>query len=160
MHRIFAIDPGVTTGYCFASFGENGRLVLTPGENRFSLDAFYIMLESICKVQDDNVHIIYEDFQYRNYARMGLDLTPVKVIGIIELMQERYEPFVTFTKQSAATGKAFYSDDRLKTLGIYPKGVKHGRDAMRHLLQWLNFGGGGQYINVNEVQMELALEES
>jgi hypothetical protein len=91
------------------------------------------------------VHIVYEDFQYRNMPRTGLNLMPVKLIGVIEIFQERYEPLVSFTKQSPSTGKTYYSDQRLKDLGVWPKGLKHGRDAIRHLLQWYTFGYGSQF---------------
>lgn len=155
MHRMLAIDPGVTTGYCRATLED--RLILVPGEAEFNMLDFHDWLDDFIREgpADDKVHVIYEDFTYRNYARMGLDLTPVKVIGIIELMQWRYDPLVTFTKQSAATGKAFYNDDRLKELGVYAVGLKHGRDATRHLLQWLNFGAGGQYCDVDKIAMEM-----
>jgi hypothetical protein len=151
--RILSLDPGKRTGWCHGWVGSDGMLMLEPGEDDVSLGGMYDMLS---RAVEQGAHIIYEDFAYRNYARTGLDLTPVKIIGVIELYREWHEPFVTFTKQSAATGKAFYNDDRLKKLGVYwPHGKGHARDATRHLLQWANFGAGGQYLNVNEIQMVL-----
>lgn len=152
-HTILALDPGKTTGICLATLTD--KLYVAPHQDMLTLGATYNLLRWFCDARSNNTHIIYEDFEYRNNARMGLNLVPVKVIGIIELFKEWHEPFVTFTKQSAATGKAFYNDDRLKELGVYAVGKQHGRDATRHLLQWANFGAGGQYMNINEIQMEM-----
>lgn len=153
MIRVLSLDPGATTGYALAA--SNGqRIRISVDEKQFTLDEMYHLLER--HRQHADAHVIYEDFAYRNVSRMGLDLTPVKMIGIIELFKERYEPFVTFTKQTAAQGKYFYSDTTLRELGVYKKGKKHGRDATRHLLYWINFGAGGEFIKADEVTMELA----
>ena len=83
---------------------------------------------------------------------MGLDLTPVKMIGIIELFVERHSLIVPATKQSPSTGKSFYNDEELKRIGCYKVGMAHGRDATRHLLQWANFGAGGQYFDHDNLE--------
>ena len=157
MEVVLALDPGVTTGYCYG-VGEDNVLYLAPGEHKFTMVEFYELLEAFIGMHD-HTNLIYEDFTYRNYARMGLDLTPVKIIGIIELFVERYEPLLMPTKQSASTGKSFYNDDELKRLGVYKVGKKHGRDATRHLLQWANFGGGGRYFNLAEMRLRMVEEE-
>jgi hypothetical protein len=88
---------------------------------------------------------------------MGLDLTPVKLIGIIELYSDRFEPSVSFYKQSAATGKAFWSDEKLKAKDVYAKGRKHARDAVRHFMQWATFGPGSQYMTLDKLTLRLHL---
>ncbi len=155
--KALALDPGKTTGYAVAYVGGDGSMDIEVGEEAFSLDGIYEFIERFIGVEQTHTpaHIIYEDFNYRNASRAGLDLTPVKMIGIIELYKERFEPFVGFHKQSAATGKAFWSDDKLKAKGIHAKGRKHGRDATRHLMQWLSFGAGSQYANVNDLSIQL-----
>jgi hypothetical protein len=153
METILALDPGVTTGYCYGLKKRN-NLYLAPGEDKMSMGQMYQFLMDFVGMYDHG-WLIYEDFQYRNYARMGLDLTPVKIIGIIELFLETYEPLLVGTKQSAATGKAFFSDDRMKEMGVYKVGKKHGRDATRHLLQWANFGAGGKFIDFEKLQFHL-----
>jgi hypothetical protein len=153
VRHVLALDPGRTTGYALASCNDV-RMRIAVNEREFTLDEMYHLLDRIR--HHTHAHVIYEDFSYRNYARMGLDLTPVKMIAIIELFRERYEPFVTFTKQTAAQGKNFYTDAKLRDLGVYKSGRKHGRDATRHLLYWINFGAGGEFIRGDEVAMELA----
>jgi hypothetical protein len=156
--RALAIDPGGTTGYAMGYLDVNANeLTIECGQQEWSMGDMYEMLDNWIAGESENmpVHVIYEDFSYRNAARAGLDLTPVKLIGIIELYKERYEPNVGFTKQSAATGKAFWNNDKLKAKGIYARGKDHGRDATRHLMHWLAFGAGSQYGDVNTMKFML-----
>jgi len=39
----------------------------------------------------------------------------------------------------AQHAKQWWTDEKLKRFGIYPKGLKHGRDALRHLLYYMLF---------------------
>lgn len=157
---ILAIDPGKTTGYCLgAYFHEEQRLALIPGEGKLSL----IQIDSMLQFMLGQEHggIVYEDFSYRNASRAGLDLTPVKIIGVIELYRERYESnTIGFWKQQASQGKAFYTDDRLKDLDVYwAHGKGHARDATRHLLQWFTFQQGAQLLpdhKIDNVDITLA----
>ena len=51
-----------------------------------------------------------------------------------------------YRTQSASTGKAYYSNDKLKQHGVYVKGTAHARDATRHLLHYITFGEGNQWM--------------
>lgn len=154
-----AIDPGVTTGFCTGTLLDR-NLDLVIDQEKLTCHEMYERLNALMSLDAGSMHIIYEDFSYRNVARTGLNLMPVKLIGIIELFQERYEPLVTFTKQSAAQGKAYYSDEKLKRLGVYVPGKEHGRDALRHLLQWYTFGPGSQYGNVDQTRLKVIFEHT
>lgn len=154
METILALDPGKTTGYCLGVH-TGDMLYLAPEEDQLSVRELLELLQAFCGIYGHNKYVVYEDFQYRNYARMGLDLTPVKMIGIIELCQDLY-PDVRFDKQSASTGKTFFSNDELKRLGVYwGHGKGHGRDASRHLLQWMTFGPGSQFYVHQETEIAL-----
>jgi hypothetical protein len=156
VETIIALDPGTTTGVCFGlKRNDMEILYVAPHEERYSLAELYNLLDKFMNDSVGHADIIYEDFMYRNHARAGLDLTPVKMIGIIELFIERHEPLVLATKQSPATGKAFYKDDELKRIGCYAVGMQHGRDATRHLLQWANFGAGGQFFDHDVLQYQM-----
>ena len=149
-----ALDPGKTTGYCIGVVDLSGVLILHAGQDQLNLSQMHQFLSMMISCST-NLHVIYEDFSYRQQSREGLDLTPVKMIGIIEMMRERFEPFTLFYLQSAATGKAFWSNDKLKEVGAYTRGVDHGRDATRHLLQWAKFGPGGQWIDLDLCSIQL-----
>jgi hypothetical protein len=156
VESIIALDPGVTTGVCYGlKHDSEEKLYIAPWEEKYSLYDLYELLYYFVKNSTGHANIIYEDFQYRNYARMGLDLTPVKMIGVIELVIEMYEPSILASKQSPSTGKSFYKDEELKRIGCYKVGMQHGRDATRHLLQWANFGAGGQYFDHSALKYEM-----
>lgn len=157
VHHILSIDPGVTTGICRGLLNtEKSTLTLTPDQKELSLGQFYELVRSSASLVMPHVHIIYETFEYRNVARTGLNLTPVKLIGVIELLAEWYsDESVTFYGQSASTGKAFFRNDKLKTMGVYVPAKPHGMDAMRHLLHWLAFREGSQYADTMKLDIKL-----
>jgi hypothetical protein len=150
MQSMLSIDPGGTTGYCYGKY-HDGKLILEPHQERMSLTGMHDMLMGSTRFSE---HIIYESFEYRNRSPAGLDLTPVKIIGIIELVQEN-STMQRFYKQTAAMGKAFWTDEKIKEKGLWVKGLKHGMDAMRHLLYWCSFSAGVQYMDINTVTLRL-----
>jgi hypothetical protein len=132
--RLLALDPGGTTGYA-AGILISPITRIVYDQAKLNENQLYAMLEEL---QPD--HIICEDFEYRNRARAGLDLTPPRLIGVVRLYGAHTGARVHM--QKAAKGKGFYTDDKLKKLDLYIKGRPHGRDALRHLLHWLTFGVG------------------
>ncbi len=147
------IDPGKTTGFCWAIITD--KIVFMPFQQEFSLFEMYELLTSDLGTLDES-YVIYESFQYRNQSRKGLDLTPVKLIGVIELVEQLLGNRVHFYSQTAATGKAFYSNDRLKQMGLYVPSTPHGLDAMRHVLQSMTFGALSQFVDVEKADMKVA----
>lgn len=147
VETMVAIDPGKTSGYCIGTYVDK-QLFLTPGQEQFTL----VGMSNFVGYLPMRCQIIYEDFEYRAFSRAGLDLTPVKMIGIIERERElreglhKEENQTYFWKQKAAEGKAFWSNDKLKEAELYVKGKPHGMDAMRHLLQFVHFKYGTQIV--------------
>lgn len=139
--RVLAIDPGGTTGYCYANVVD-GAVELYPFQIVDDVD------EAFFRVRDFKPrYIICEDFEYRNRARAGLNLFPVQLIGVVRLY-ELTAPGgeCALYLQKASQGKAYYTDTLLKQMKVYKRGVPHGMDATRHLLQWLTFGAGYQFL--------------
>lgn len=137
MKNVLCLDPGGTTGFCKAEI-LGSKVILTVGQSKFNEKSLWI------NIKWTKPHIIvYEDFEYRNRARTGLDLTPVRLIGVIRLYAQTES--VELYSQQASTGKAYYTDEKLKSLKVYKRGVPHGTDALRHFLQWFTFGAGYQY---------------
>jgi hypothetical protein len=138
--KIIALDPGVTTGVAIGNIDDKGLM---------SVDAFqknYQHIELFSTLQlEFPEHVICESFEYRNTSRSGVNLYPVELIGVVHLFIQGCISPVGLYMQNAATGKGFYSDNKLKEAGVYQRGVPHGMDALRHLLQWYTFGAGYQY---------------
>lgn len=165
MTRILALDPGKTTGFCYGLV-SNETLYVAPGEEELSLggmvDVLKEFIEGGASGKLGGTHIVYEDFTHRQGAT-GVNYSPVKLQGIIELYKELYEPLYAFFHKQNPSVQAkgnYYSDSRLKELGVYyGHGKGHARSATKHMLHWLNFGSGGQYVNIFEVKMELVMVE-
>lgn len=149
MLTILALDPGVTTGWCIANVKDDKTVRIGIGQTRFTEADLFAWLVDYGKLDG----LIYETFEYRNRARTGLDLTPVRMIGVIELYVQLEQ--INVWKQSAATGKGFYNNGKLHDLGVYEKGLQHGRDASRHMLHFMTFGPGVQFVDIDNVKFEL-----
>lgn len=143
--KIITIDPGITSGFCYAELKPNVELVYKPFQMVDDVDDLWNRLD---KFKPDT--IIIEDFEFRGRARAGLNLFPVQLIGIARLYENRNK--VALHLQKAATGKAYYTDNILKQLGLYKRGIPHGMDASRHLLQWITFGPGFQYNGKSKIE--------
>lgn len=147
-----ALDPGITTGRSLGIIYED-HLLISCSQDKWNHRECY---EFISKIKPD--HLIVESFEYRNMRRDNLELYSRELIGIAHLIDQQSSN-IKLHMQTAAQGKGFYSDQKLKAMGTYDRSNRHGRDAMRHLLHWWTFGAGYQFNNkesvilVNELQI-------
>jgi len=153
--RIISIDPGVMTGYCYAELvatapgtaralselEQVNKLKYHPFQAADDVDDLWRRLKRF-----DPEYIIIEDFEFRRgkAGAAGLNLFPKELIGVTRLydLLTNARVFV----QKAAQGKSYYTNPILQGLGLYRRGIPHGMDASRHLLQWCMFGFGNQFI--------------
>lgn len=142
---VVTLDPGETTGICYADIFVGEKIVVIPFQEKMSVLRLWQYLEAV-----DPEYIICESFEYRNKARKGLNLFPVQIIGVTTLWSELKERRVFF--QTAAMGKGYYSNTKLKEKNIYMPNLEHGMDALRHFMHWMAFRFGSQY-NVKEVEL-------
>ena len=125
--EVVAFDPGGTTGIAYFI---NGHPVIEEITSYPHIGAF------ITDKKPDV--IVYESFQHRlNQPLKKFILLPIEVIGIIKCFGEALGS--TLIAQTPATGKKFWTNDKLKKVGLYVTGVPHAMDAMRHLLQYKTF---------------------
>jgi len=144
--KIIAIDPGVMTGYAYARITPEGDLEFFPFQMTDEVDDLWRRLFAF---RPDR--IIMEDFDFRGghqRAKTGINYFPLQLIGVARLY-ELTEPTgkCALYLQKAAQGKAYFSDTVLKNTKLYKRGIPHGMDATRHLLQWATFGAGYQHFN-------------
>jgi hypothetical protein len=150
--RIIALDPGGTTGYAIALVDDPRSFGFCYGQRKLDESALDKLL---VEVTPD--YIVCEDFEYRNRARPGLDLTPARLIGVVKLYAQQMTCELTFQKAELVKGKGHYTDNKLKAMNIYERGKPHGRDAVKHLLHWLTFKKGFELFG--EVEPMLHLQE-
>lgn len=126
--NVVAFDPGETTGYAGYFEGK-----FTHGQ--FPPKQTWAVLRALTP----NV-IIIEKFVFRQ-QKTKVNYTPLEVIGRIRQWAEENDVPIApeFTLSQV---KHFFSDRRLKELGMWFTGEQHARDAARHLLYWREFGDG------------------
>lgn len=153
MLRVLSIDPGRTTGYALG-VKDKEKFFIAYDQEEFNHRQFWSFVRKVAGFGE--LHTVCEDFEFRQgKQKEGLDLYPVELIGILRLFcdSERWYPLWV---QKAAQGLGYYDDTKLKNMGVYQKGLEHGRSATKHLLHWFNFGAGYQFND--DPQVELVAE--
>lgn len=122
--RIIALDPGVTTGVAIYDIDtDRYEFEQLPESLEATHDCLSLMSPDV---------VLYEDFKFRPNL-MKAETYSLQVIGVIKLWCEQrfIEPALT---PLPAEAKAFWTDDKIKALGLWTKGLKHAMDALRVLL--------------------------
>lgn len=107
-------------------------------------EVIWQFLQSRCVI--DDYIIICERFEYQpdKEGRGGRDYDAAEYVGVVQLWwQKRHHDFnnckLVLQSPSYAVGKqCFWTDNKLRQIGLW-RSVKHERDALRHLLQYLTF---------------------
>lgn len=146
--KVIALDPGITTGYAVGVIELDAVEPMGVISGQFKWDESGLFQELNRSSPD---RIIYETFQYRSekmYGKKGalykVELFPRNLIGVINLYAQLNTNVKLYT-QSPAAGKSYWGDQMLKKALVYKVGSPHANDAMRHLLQWYQFGPGYQF---------------
>lgn len=139
--RLLTLDPGETTGVSFwevtqeeANLKHIDQIKTWPLEhavNNFQrlFDEYrpsFVVFES------------YQVYQWKLDEHSFSDVPTVQVIGCLKT----YCIFrgIKYTSQTAQVAKQFCTDDKLDKWGLYHKGQRHARDAIRHGVYFLLFG--------------------
>lgn len=142
MINVLCLDPGVTTGYAFGQIDDDGLMHVSTGQDKLSPLELFNMIKGM----EPDV-IIYEDFQYRNNARQGLELFSVQLIGVINMYAESVEKSIELKHQSPGSviGQ-YFTNTRLSMDNLYKTTTGgHANDACRHLLHWFTFWEGYRF---------------
>lgn len=137
MSKLLSIDPGKTTGY--AIFDPRKKKLLEADELDWS-NFIHDFLPGWLTLSDDRV--VIEKYRIRRgtvSANLGKDLRTVKEIGVIEWLCE--ERGIEYNLQPAGIGKEFFNRKRLEENDCWIVGKQHARDAIRHGLYFMTFGG-------------------
>ena len=131
---ILAFDPGTTTGVAAYDTETDtwSRNQLGPLGHH---DQLWHLLEAV-KNQLDVV--VCESFTYQMRQKVVLD--SVEYIGVLRLWCCLNEK--NFLLQTPTMGKGFWTDDKVKTLGLWLPNQPHAMDATRHALYFLMTKGG------------------
>ena len=143
--RISSLDPGETTG---TSTYDGIDTIQVSQWNTKSVTASYDKLvKHLGDFSPDQLR--YEDYRVYSWKAEEHSWSPVHTIRWIGAIQ--VAAYVTHTDSSyimATHAKGFWGDNKLDLFGLNPKGLKHGRDALRHLLYYMCFPESGSHVNV------------
>jgi len=123
---IISFDPGVSTGWASYDDGKYHCGHLASAD----LTEVYNHL-SFCG--DPEPVIIYEDFKHRPQL-IHAEMYSLQVIGVIRLWAQQHE--LPTYHYLPATAKAFWSDNKIKSLSLWTRGMTHAMDAMRVMLKY------------------------
>ena len=131
--RVISIDPGGTNGICIAEGdGQDWQIKYVDGLEKHKL------FEILEQIEVEGTLLIYETYRlYESKAKamIGNEFETVQIIGVIKyICEKRGIPY----RDSPTSNKAFFTDQRLKDMGLYVP-IDHKRDAIRHFLYWMYF---------------------
>lgn len=134
---LLAMDPGECSG--IASFDPATRTFRAQQWVTKDLGLSYDWLTSVL-IGWNIKHLRYEDYRvYEHKARDHVNngLHTAQWIGALRVCA--YQQCIPTSTKMAQAAKTFYTDDKLKLVGLYEPGMRHARDAMRHLLLLMTF---------------------
>jgi hypothetical protein len=139
--NVFAIDPGVTTGWCYVKEANmttlpmaDAALAVVAGqmggdENQQALD----LMKIIAHVWP--CAVVVEDFVPQMLNKDRWFLSPTRITAKLELLLWQADHHML--QQMPSLAKSTITDDYLKTCGHYRSGKPHANDAIRHAMTYL-----------------------
>jgi hypothetical protein len=144
---IIGVDPGGTTGIAWwvRKTGEIGTDQIEDCHLDTQLASVihrlsYLTGLAVPFVRKNQVHVVPERFEFRldERDRTKIDYTAPEVNGAIRYWSHDRDHVYRYM-QGAAKAKAFWTDDKIKTLNLWVRGRRHGMDALRHVLAYRTF---------------------
>lgn len=124
--KIVALDPGGTTGWCELEDGYFSHAQLGPKPHHLELWNRLLATEPSV--------VVCETFKYYP-GQTHTVLVSVEYIGVAHLYCQVSGAPLVF--QSPSQAKKFWTNDKLKSLGLFIPGKVHSMDATRHLLYYV-----------------------
>jgi len=141
------VDPGGTTGLAayYYELQQWYRTQISNCDTREGLRRVTSMIHGIYRrcepfLAKPTVHILCEQFDFRKdeQFRDKIDYTAREVIGVLKY-EFGFVDFVRLDFTGASLGKGFWTDDKIRRLGLWEPGNKHAMDATRHVLRYRTF---------------------
>lgn len=146
---VCALDPGETTGV--ATFIDS-TIHVHQRETKNIGQSFEWLQDLLAPGSSDRsvnearcgdlpfAHLRYEDYRVYKWKTDDHAWSPVHTIQWIGAIQvAAHMTQVPSSCIMASHAKNFWTDEKLNLFDVNPKGLRHGRDALRHLLYYLCF---------------------
>lgn len=131
---VLAVDPGKKTGMSFWRVNNDDE---PPVVNELSWPDFGDYVEDLAAKYGELMDIVCESFTITVQTAKNTQAPwSLEGIGVCRHLVHKYgcNPDKGLVLQAPSTAKTFSSDQRLKELGWWARGLGHGNDASRHLL--------------------------
>lgn len=141
--NILSIDPGETSGFCIAKkvneleYNKKDREIF----ERIGEKERYYGFETIFYKFNIDI-LVYEEFKlypWKAKQKSWSTFPTVEVIGVLKYLAEKHDIKII---GQGADAKDFFDNKKLKWIGLYDGFSAHERDAIRHALYYIEFGGG------------------
>lgn len=142
--QLICLDPGETTGWAVFRNGtllDVGQLAtkdLISGTR--ALKAHFEKHMDAGPEGNRTTRVVFEDYRiygWKTEEHTWAGLHTPKLIGSIVALCVVMD--LSFDCQMAQQAKGFCTDEKLQNWGFYVKGLRHGRDAIRHGAYYLLF---------------------
>jgi hypothetical protein len=143
---IVGIDPGETTGMCIYLPWQQNILHIKQIPTKSIVNG-YLAIKKELPQTDHPIHMVCEDYrvyQHKLESHAWAGLHTPQLIGAIKIIA--HEQNAILSTPMAVEAKSWATDENLKEWGIYEPGLKHGRDAERHVMKYMFFAGSGQLL--------------
>lgn len=135
---ILAVDPGPHTGLVWRL--DDGTFQARTLDLTLVDQPHLSLWQWMLTALQPGDEVVLESFEFRKNERDReyIDYKAGEYVGVVQLFcQLNCLPCLM---QNAATGKGFWTDDKLKRAGLYKVcDSRHTRDAMRHWLKYWTF---------------------
>lgn len=137
---ILALDPGETTGVAEFDGDVTIRVYQKVTKNiGQSYDWLTERLQTSWELHAFS-HLRYEDYRVYEWKVQDHAWSPVHTIQWIGAIKvAAHTTGVQSSCVMASVAKNWWTDNKLDMFGLNPKGLRHGRDALRHLLYYILF---------------------
>ena len=144
---LIALDPGETTGVTVVHvpFSQDSIDIRHQCQIKsWPLERFIGDFNTMLALYKPEFVVFesYHVYAWRLNEHTFSEVPTIQIIGSLQTLCHLQK--IPYGEQTAQTGKAFWTDERLKTFGVFKTGEKHARDSLRHALQYLVFGLKGQ----------------
>lgn len=135
---VSAFDPGETTGWCVF----HGMHMHQAGELKTGTLDYY---EQETRKFLTNVRpavLVIEDYRvysWKTEQHANQRLLVPEMLGMTAAICASLDPRIPIRRQTANQAKTWMTDDKLKQWGLWQKGQRHARDAIRHALYYILF---------------------
>jgi hypothetical protein len=142
------LDPGETTGLCYIDLASPGQRPHVEQLRTDTPELYFVLTSAIADIFYAYVGervLGMERFNFRHEERYRdkIVYTPAEVIGAVKhwwaAEAVNGEISIKLEMQMAAEGKGFWTDDKIKRLGLWTSSFSHAMDALRHALHYVTF---------------------